>query len=64
MMFEAKNSTFFMQNSDPDSAKHTGRQIFFFQTGFEVAYLHKKVEFLASNIIICGQLGMAVQLRF
>ena len=47
MLFEAKNSTFFLQNSDPEIAKHTERQFFFFQTGFEVAFLHKKVEFLA-----------------
>ena len=36
---------FFMQNSDPDIAKHTGRQKKIFQTGFEVAFLHKEVEF-------------------
>ena len=51
MIFEAKNSIFVMQNSDPDSAKH-GTANFFFQTGFGVAFLHKKVEFLASNNII------------
>ena len=39
-----------------------GRQFFFFQTGFEVGFYSKKVEFLASNIIIWTKFLIATPL--
>ena len=63
---------FFMQNSDPDSAKHKGRQFFFFKLDLKWRFCIKKVSFWLQTSLsepnfwlapLWGGLGMVVQLR-
>ena len=62
MLFEAKNSTFLCKIQIQIQQNTWDGKFFFFQTGFEVGFYSKKVEFLASNIIIWTKFLIATPL--